>query len=47
MYEYKGYRIVCACCTGFGYTVFAPNGRAYGPFASDTEAEAFIDDLIE
>lgn len=46
MYEYKGYRIVSGQ-SGFGYTVFAPTGRAYGPFASDTEAEEFIDNLTE
>ena len=46
MYEYKGYRIVSGQ-SGFGYTVFALNGRTYGPFTSDTEAEEFIDNLTE
>ena len=46
MYEYKGYRIVSGQ-SGFRYTVVAPNGRTYGPFASDTEAEELIDNLTQ
>ena len=45
MYQYRGYRIVHSS-SGFGYTVYSPSGRVYGPFGSDKEAENFVDNLI-
>lgn len=42
MYQYKGYTI-SGGKDSYGWHVWAPDGTMYGPFATDKEAEEFID----
>lgn len=42
MYQYKGYTI-SGGKDSYGWYVWAPDGTMYGPFATDKEAEEFID----
>lgn len=44
MYQYKGYTILNG---RFGYAVWSPDGTMYGPFATDKEAEEFVDSKTE
>ena len=46
MYQYKGYTIQMNMVS-FGWTVWSPDGTMYGPFATDKEAEEFVDSKTE
>jgi len=46
MYQYNGYTI-SNDKNGFGWLVWAPDGTMYGPFASDKDAEEFVDSKLE
>ena len=46
MYQYKGYTIQDDKKYGY-YHVWSPDGTLYGPFATDKEAEEFVDSKTE